>query len=182
MVSTPIGSTTTSELKTTNIPIPPVPPPPPINSSVATTSMPILAQGISIYQQPCINYTTNNIYTPSTQGHTFPVLFNTPQITTQTDVQQPPSLYSEYIGNPYNNFTQQDNISDNASESVVSNQIDDTNMFQSSNYFSNTTKQVIIPPGSEMLFGEQNVNMFNTNLTEINNIPLISNQDLNNVN
>jgi len=38
------------------------------------------------------------------EQHTFPVLYNSPTVipsTTATEV-QPMSLYSEYIGNPYN--------------------------------------------------------------------------------
>lgn len=50
-------------------------------------------------------------------GHTFPVLYTNPLITTTSPLEvQPVSLYSEYINNPYNNSQSSEttNLLDNA--------------------------------------------------------------------
>lgn len=121
MVSTPIPPSSVANL-------PPPPPPPPF---------------IQSGQHPYL-------YHPKNQGHTFPVLYSSPVITTSgpTEV-QPVSLYSEYMGNPYES-TENVNKSD-----VVDNS---NNVFQSSNYFGGESTSDFIPPGSEILYGTETSN------------------------
>lgn len=119
---------------------------------------------------------------PTSPGHTFPVLYNNPLITTTSPLEvQPVSLYSEYINNPYNRQSSEIAASDNANvdssvqlsnvnvlweqylqqkqnlqcqASVDGNKNEDsrTDMFRSANYFN--TDSNVIPPGSEILFGQ----------------------------
>lgn len=198
MVSTPIG--TTAEHKSSCVPQPTQ-----SQSEIATIpttiSLPLPPMsGVSIYQ-PCVTYNTTNILPPNnSQGHTFPILYNTPQISTggipltnPEDIQvQPVSLYAEYMGNPYNSFvtspirnivTECDNVDEQQSTVITtSNSSNDgtmnsesNNAFQLSNYFTNDTNK--IPPGSEMLFGQENLNVFNNTVSDIMTIPVISNTD-----
>ncbi|KAJ3644551.1 hypothetical protein Zmor_022276 [Zophobas morio] len=111
------------------------PPPPPFLQPTLQPGMPYL-------------YSKN-------QSHTFPVLYNSPV-----------SLYSEYVGNPYNNVEAPKEVDENSVNMLDVNKnndlVDDgpnnnTNVFQSSNYFNATPGTDFIPPGSEILFGtEQN--------------------------
>lgn len=95
-------------------------PPPPIAKDISSVQvkppapisipLPVMPANMQIpqqiYQQPTLpmmppmpNLLTN---VPTNQGHTFPVLYNNPSITTSPTEVQPISLYSEYMGNPYN--------------------------------------------------------------------------------
>lgn len=185
MVSTPIGATIEQK---PSVPTPPIPPPQPIYSAIETpVSLPATpnSPGIPIYQ-PCVSYPTKTVYAPNSQGHTFPVLYSTPPISTSTDI-QPVSLYAEYMGNPYNNFitpqAQNDRISPAESNNPPQSNVSESNVFQSSNYFSNVSTQMFIPPGSEILFGDDNA--INTNsrshLADVS-VPLISGSEAGNAN
>lgn len=51
----------------------------------------------------------------TSHGHTFPVLYNNPLITTTSPLEvQPVSLYTEYINNPYNSQPSDVTVADNA--------------------------------------------------------------------
>lgn len=114
----------------------PPPPPPPFLQPTLQPGMPYL-------------YTKN-------QSHTFPVLYNTPV-----------SIYSEYVENPYNNVSEEVKEEENTQNLLDVNKNTDlvdsdtpnnnTNVFQSSNYFS-TDSGDFIPPGSEILFGTEQGN------------------------
>lgn len=118
--------------------------------------------------------TTNNL---TSHGHTFPVLYTNPLITTSPLEVQPVSLYSEYVNNPYNRSGEVDNAEGNEKITNVnalweqylqqkqnlqcqtnldgnknlSETTTETDVFRSSNYFNSDTNA--IPPGSEILFG-----------------------------
>lgn len=120
----------------------------------------------------------NEDNTQKSPGHTFPVLYQNPLITTTSPLEvQPVSLYSEYISNPYNSRqSPEDNANvDNAVQiSNVNvlweqylqqkqnlqcqqgnldgnkNKENRTDMFKSANYFNQDVS--VIPPGSEILF------------------------------
>ncbi|XP_044272751.1 Golgi-specific brefeldin A-resistance guanine nucleotide exchange factor 1 [Tribolium madens] len=98
------------------------------------------------------------------QSHTFPVLYNSPV-----------SLYSEYVGNPYNNATTEEENAPNLLDVNKNNDLvesdapnNNTNVFQSSNYFSSDSGGDFIPPGSEILFGTEQGNF----------IPVCTNSDI----
>ncbi|RZC32907.1 Sec7 domain containing protein [Asbolus verrucosus] len=140
MVSTPIASTPQNQLP--NVP----PPPPPFLQPTLQPGMPYL-------------YSKN-------QPHTFPVLYNSPVITTAAPTEiQPVSIYAEYMGNPYNITEGAKDIDENAIHLLDVNKNNDlveednpnnnTNVFQSSNYFSTDSGPDFIPPGSEILFGTE---------------------------
>lgn len=139
MVSTPIGST---------------PPPPP-----------------TFYNQPTLQPGIPYLYTES-QNHTFPVLYNKTAVgintipITEVQQQSPPSLFSDYIDNPYNlpeSMKEDEESSANAVDVNKNNDLvverdvpnNNTNVFQSSNYFNSDFTSEIIPPGSEILFGAE---------------------------
>jgi hypothetical protein len=131
MVSTPIAPA--AQNQAANVP----PPPPPFLQPTLQPGMPYL-------------------YSKS-PPHTFPVLYNGPV-----------SLYSEYVGNPYNNVTEGPKEVDENSTNLDVNKNNDlvegdspnnnTNVFQSSNYFSSDAGTDLIPPGSEILFGTEQGN------------------------
>lgn len=112
MVSTPIGvspeiiSNTPPRHSPQTVPSSPqiqsiIKPPAPI-----TIPLPVIpnstAPALPSYQ-PTLPYMPNILTNvPNNQGHTFPVLYNNPPVTTTPKEVQPISLYSEYMGNPYN--------------------------------------------------------------------------------
>lgn len=125
MVSTPIGAptSTANAIHTAKYvsplvqPLPTLPPkqlhqstvPPPIPLPPLPNSTTPIIQPMLPSFQPTVPYMPNLpnllVNTPSNQGHTFPVLYGQGSAEVQ-----PISLYSEYIGNPYNNFASPENI------------------------------------------------------------------------
>lgn len=104
MVSTPIGSTQaldmTERIPTTTLPKYQTTATPPQEST-----NPFLPNSATLMQptlQPGLPYMSNLF--PSQQSHSFPILYNGPfpPTTSTTSEVQPVSLYSEYLGNPYN--------------------------------------------------------------------------------
>lgn len=55
--------------------------------------------GPTVVSEGITNTQSNNV---TSHGHTFPVLYTNPLITTSPLEVQPVSLYSEYVNNPYN--------------------------------------------------------------------------------
>lgn len=144
--------------------------------------------------QPGLPYMSNLF--PSHSSHSFPILYSGPfpHSTTRATEIQPVSLYTEYLGNPYNtlqnaktesetgnisvlnaNISSDDNsqalISSadvNQNSSTNSNVIENNNstiFFQSSNYFNNVPNSNLFPVGSEILFGV-NAQNINSNVDE----------------
>lgn len=171
MVSTPIGAPTYTE---TYMP----------NTQASITSPP------SNTQPTAPQYVPNLLVNTSSQGHTFPVLYNNTYADTQ-----PVSLYSEYIGNPYNfeqtetvntlvndvspTITQNDYASNSNPETEDSNsnpviqstcETTETNIFQSANYFCSTNESEFIPPGSEILFTPEQKSQINCNIPVVPNL------------
>lgn len=108
MVSTPIGTTHSPDM-TEKIPaaITPMsqttPPPQETNTSFLGNSTTLMQPTL----QPGLPYMSNLF--PSQTSHSFPILYNgpfPPSTSTTTEV-QPVSLYSEYLGNPYNTMSVQ---------------------------------------------------------------------------
>lgn len=184
MVSTPIGSTNSPDisekLPPSTTPVSQLEPANAFISNPTTIMQPTL--------QPGLPYMSNLF--PSQTSHSFPILYSGPfptSTTTTTEV-QPVSLYSEYLGNPYNtppvpkanvemgNVTESDtqnqselnlsnsdiNKNNSSSTSVIDNN-NSTIFFQSSNYFNNTPNSNFSPSGSDLLFGV-NIQKSNTNI------------------
>lgn len=119
MVSTPIGAPSATNIPNNTFkyptpivqPLPTAPPQqllqstvqPPIPLPALPTSTTPLVQHTVPNFQPTIPYISNMpnllVNTLSSQGHTFPVLYSQPP----TEIQSI-SIYSEYLGNPYNNL------------------------------------------------------------------------------
>lgn len=168
--------------------------PTPIPLPIIPNSTIPLMQAMPNYQPSVPYYPTipNILANTNNQGHTFPVLCTNPQISPLTEI-QPVPLYSEYIHNPYNlaaasppyQTENNQNIQDeqknvqfdanrNSEETILLESNLQTNVFQSANYFCNSSTQNFIPPGSEILFGDQKSNLYTSNLQGAN-IPLLSN-------
>ncbi|KAK9887809.1 hypothetical protein WA026_000124 [Henosepilachna vigintioctopunctata] len=107
MVSTPIGPVIPSDMPQ----LAPPPPPPSQRTYLHPQNvvpLPVIPNSTTPLMQPTLQpgmpYMPN-IFVPSGQQHTFPVLYNqqpiVPATTPPTEV-QPLSLYAEYMGNPYN--------------------------------------------------------------------------------
>lgn len=183
MVSTPIGVSQSQEVTEKQSTIPTSGPQmtgsqestPPFLTNQSTMMQPTL--------QPGLPYMSNLF--PSQANHSFPILYNGPfpPSTSTTSEVQPVSLYSEYLGNPYNSVTSTEQSvvkenADNANSNLddgqqfvstnteinrnsninnSTNNITENNnstiFFQSSNYFSNVSNTNFIPVGSEVLFG-----------------------------
>lgn len=143
MVSTPIGappSNYVSPILQNVQTYPTKQSPPTIQSEVVlptTPTLPNIQSGVPLVS-PMPNLL---IGTPNNQGHMFPILYSQSSIDTQ-----PTSIYSEYIGNPYNNVVNQENVDVN---------ITSTNRVNSQVPISN----------SEM---QNNQSLDNVNSTELN--------------
>lgn len=192
MVSTPIGVTQTQDVTERQSTIPTSLPQMPVQQETTNSFLTNQATMMQPTLQPGLPYMSNLF--PSQTSHSFPILYNGPfpPSTSTTSEVQPVSLYSEYLGNPYNTVTrtEQSDIKERADNSNVSpddSQFVSTNtdmnrnsnsnnnvnsgmennnstiFFQSSNYFSNVSNTNFIPVGSEVLFGV-NVQTPNTNI------------------
>ncbi|XP_022900368.2 Golgi-specific brefeldin A-resistance guanine nucleotide exchange factor 1 [Onthophagus taurus] len=139
-----------------------------LGQMVSTPIGPPETQQTTSNQQSPIKLNQINITSiPNSQGHTFPILYNSQEV-------QPSSLYTEYIQNPYNlNLQANDNnfmYGNVGTVNLVQNQdptnqsqISNENVFQSANYFcKDPQQQGFIPPGSEILY--QNVSTIESDL------------------
>lgn len=107
MVSTPIGSAHSPDL-TDKIPVTVTPISQTTPAPLQETNTSFLGNSTTLMQptlQPGLPYMSNLF--PSHTSHSFPILYNgpfPPSSSTTTEV-QPVSLYSEYLGNPYNTMS-----------------------------------------------------------------------------
>lgn len=183
MVSTPIGVSQSTEVTEKQSTISTSVPQMPVQQESTNTFLTNQSTMMQPTLQPGLPYMSNLF--PSQTSHSFPILYNgpfPPSSSTTSEV-QPVSLYSEYLGNPYNSVTNteqneakegEDNansipdesqqiscpntdINRNSNSSNSTNNVSENNnstiMFQSSNYFSNVSNTNFIPAGSEVLFG-----------------------------
>lgn len=207
MVSTPIGVAQNQDViekqSTSPSSVHQMPPQQEANNTFLTNQSTMLQPTL----QPGLPYMSNLF--PSQTSHAFPILYNGPfpPSTSTTSEVQPVSLYSEYLGNPYNTITktEQSDVKDSAdnvnsgpndSHEIVSTNIDvnrnnnsnnsannlmennnSTIFFQSSNYFSNVSNTNFIPVGSEVLFGV-NLQTPNTNIVIDDNQRATSTTDI----
>lgn len=102
MVSTPIVSTQSPDVAEKLPNPPPSPPQVTVQQEMNNTFLTNQTTMMQPTLQPGLPYMSNLF--PSQTGHSFPILYNgpfPPSTSTTTEV-QPVSLYSEYLGNPYN--------------------------------------------------------------------------------
>ncbi|KAF5306262.1 hypothetical protein FQA39_LY08960 [Lamprigera yunnana] len=162
----------------------------PIGAPTYTENIPHLQTTLQTLQPPSnVPYSPNLLVNTSSQGHTFPVLYNNSFMETQ-----PVSLYSEYISNPYNLENKNENVvvdtdHSNSPPQIVQNEdcnsntpcedkevleTSETHIFQSANYFLSNISSELIPPGSEILFASEESTQNSLNY----NIPIIPNSSI----